>query len=364
MEHFSVYTTRPNIDTAIRGDLDFLSTSLCQAYPGIQALILVGGPGRGEGSVLVEGDQITPVNDYDLVMVITDRVDPDDLRSLRRQLAESLSVTWVDITPRSPAALRRLPFTMYNYDLKYGSYVFYGDPTILDRIPARDPSRMPLVEAELQFFTRLWCFLGPFKVDYLTRPPDAESAFFLTNQLSKAVLACADALLIQDGLYHHSYRERRDRFLKQYGDRTQLAELAGWAAEFKLRPTTAIEHDPVALWRTVRFVYLQTWWEFACRRYWRLGDDWRTYTWRYRWNRFNLLHRLGHLILRHSLHYERKLRVDVAQLYLLLAFDGKREDPDWLARAKDQLRTVVGRDLTTLTWDGTRALAADLRMEV
>jgi hypothetical protein len=364
VEHFTVYETRPDIDAAIRADLDFLSASLRRADPGTQALVLVGGFGRGEGSVLIEGDQVRPVNDYDLVMVTTDHVDRDELRALRRQLADSLSVTWVDVTPRSPAALRRLPFTIYNYDLKYGSRVLYGDPAILAQIPSMDPRRMPLVEAELQFFTRLWCFLGAFSTDYLAHPPGAEAAFFLTNQMSKAILACVDTMLIIDGQYHHSYRERRDRFLRRRGDRGQLAELARWAAEFKLRPTRNMEHDPVALWRTVRSVYLQTWLEFAGRRYRRLGGDWQAYAWRYRWNGFNLLRRLGHLILRRSLHYERKLRVDVAQLYLLLAFDGKREAPGWLARAKRQLMSVAGHDVTALTWDEARALVAGLRMEV
>lgn len=364
MLHFTVYTDHPDVDTVVRADLDFLSASLRQAYPAIQALILVGGFGRGEGGVLLEGGRIRPVNDYDLIMVTADRVDRDELRSVRRKLAESLSVTWVDITPRSPAVLRRLPVTMYNYDLKYGSYVLYGDPTILDQIPPMDPARIPLVEAELQFFTRLWCFLGPFKLDYLTHPPDAEARFFLNNQMSKAVLACADALLILDGLYHHSYRERRDRCLRHYGDRTPLAELVRWAAEFKLRPALNIEREPVALWRTVRQVFLETWQEFNRNRYWRFGGNWRTYARRFVWNRFNLLRRAGHLIVRRSLHYERKLKVDLAQLYLLLAFDGEREDAKWLVKAKRDLGPVAGRGLATLTWDETRALAATLRMDV
>ena len=364
MEHFTVHAARPDVDAAIGADLDLLSASLRQAYPGTQALILVGGFGRGEGSVLIDGGPIRPINDYDLVMVTTDHVDRDELRALRRQLADSLSVTWVDVTPRSPAALSRLPLTMYNYDLKYGSRVLYGDPAILDQIPSMDPRRMPLVEAELQFFTRLWCFLGAFSTDYLAHPPAAEAAFFLTNQMSKAILACVDAILIVDGQYHYSYRERRDRFLRRYGGQGQLAELARWAAEFKLRPTRDVEHDPVALWSSVRPVYLRTWLEFVDRRYRYLGGSWQAYAWRYCWNGFNLLRRLGHLILRRSLHYERKLRVDVAQLCLLLAFDGRHEAPDWLARAKRQLIPVVGHNVVAPTWDEARALVAGLRMEV
>jgi hypothetical protein len=364
MDHLTVYEDRPEIDARIRADLDFLSASLRRAYPGTQALVLVGGFGRGEGSVLSEGESIRPVNDYDLVMVTTDRVDRDDLRALRRQLAQSLSVTWVDVTPRFPSSLERLPFTMYNYDLKYGSRVIYGDPAILGRIPSMDPSRMPLIEAELQFFTRLWCFLGSFKIDYLAHPPDGADAFFLVNQMSKAILACQDGLLVPEGLYHHSYRERRDRFLERHGDRAQLAQLVRWATEFKLRPTTHLELDPLELWRSARSIYLQTWQEFVHRRYRRFSGNWQTYARYYCWNRFNALRRLGHLLLRRSLHYEHKLHVDVAQLYLLLAFDGESEDSAWLDRAKYHLGRVVSHDLEPLTWDEARALAADLRMEV
>lgn len=362
--HYTIHHDKA-IDARIASDVALLRERLLGVFPQLGAIILVGGFGRGEGSVIIEEDgNISPINDYDLVVISDEPLPGDVVARVRKELATELDIWWVDISTYTVNRLRWLRYRMYVYDLKYGSQVLYGDSSLLSLIPDMAPEKMPLVEAEIQFFTRLWCFLGPFRTDYVIYSPDAEAAFFLTNQMCKAVLACADALLIVEGLYHHSYRERRDRFLGQYGDRTQLAELVRWAFEFKLRPTTTLDRDPVALWRAVRSVYLQTWREFACRCYPRFRGDWGGYVSRYRWNSFNLLRRLGHLILRRSLHYERKLRVDAAQLYLLLAFDGERENVDWLARAKRQLGAVAGRDLADLTWDRSRALAADLRMEV
>ena len=68
MKQFTVYDEK-NIDAGIQSDLEKITAILHQNFHDeIQDLILVGGFGRGEGSVLIENGVHKPVNDYDIVL--------------------------------------------------------------------------------------------------------------------------------------------------------------------------------------------------------------------------------------------------------------------------------------------------------
>jgi hypothetical protein len=64
------------------------------------------------------------------------------------------------MSQKTPAELRKLNPSIYNYDLKYASKVIQGDPDVLNLIPEMDPSKLPLKEGKTLFFTRLWTLLG------------------------------------------------------------------------------------------------------------------------------------------------------------------------------------------------------------
>jgi hypothetical protein len=348
----------------VRQDLNLITKKLLQVYGRhISALILVGGFGRGEGAVVVDNGRVTPVNDYDLVMIVDQPCDLSRIGEIRRDLAQRLGVWWVDISTYTVAKLRRLRFTMYTYDLKYGIQVIHGDPSLLSLIPEMDPARMPLAEAEREFFTRLWCFLGPFSVEFLEQQPTDEEKFFLANQLSKALLACSDALLILNGLYHHSYAERLRRFEIAFKDRDDLFALVREATEFKLRPTRDIRYDVVERWFQVRRVFLDTMRDFVSQMYGRQFQHWPAYAWWYRNNPRQVLHRLAHVVVKRSLRYEKRIKVNLAQLFLLSAFEQRQVDTGLFDLAKRQLSSITGTDQPLLDWDAARGLATRLRME-
>jgi hypothetical protein len=182
--------------------------------------------------------------------------------------------------------------------------------------------------------------------------------------LSKALLACSDALLILNGLYHHSYAERLRRFGEAFQDRDDLLPLIREATEFKLRPTQDIRYDVVKRWFQVRRVFLHTMWNFVSQMYGREFRDWQAYAWWYRNNPRQVLHRLGYLILRRNLRHEKRIRVNLAQLFLLATFEQGRVDPDLFDLAKRELSKITGTDQSPLDWDAARAMAARLRMEI
>ena len=54
-----------NISNRINSDIDKIALYLNNNIDCIESLVLAGGFGRGEGSVLVDRDRIQPINDYD-----------------------------------------------------------------------------------------------------------------------------------------------------------------------------------------------------------------------------------------------------------------------------------------------------------
>ena len=175
---FTVLRDR-HVDEKIYSDLKEIKIALLRKFPGIEAIVLTGGFGRGEGSVLVENNQIRPVNDYDIVMVTRQLVSKPRVKSTCRQLASDLGIQWVDIVNFRKCKLYRLKYNMHNYDFINGGYFFYGDNLLLNLAPKMDPSKMPLVEGEILFFTRLWCFLGAFDLSFLNKKLDKSEKFFL-----------------------------------------------------------------------------------------------------------------------------------------------------------------------------------------
>ncbi|MBN1890303.1 MAG: hypothetical protein JW850_20080 [Thermoflexales bacterium] len=361
--HYTVHHDQA-VDVRIASDVALLRERLLAAFPQLEALVLVGGFGRGEGSVLCEKGDLTPVNDYDLVMLNQRPVDRDFLGQLRRELAQQLGISWVDISVYSPARWKKLAYTMYHYDLKYAGRVIYGDPGVLALIPDMVAQKMPLAEAEIQFYVRLWCFLGPFSTRFLAQTATEEERFFLACQFSKALLACSDALLILHGLYHPSYAERLRRFEAAFGDRTDRLTLIREATEFKLRPTRDVRYDVVERWFQVRRVYLDTMWSFVGAMYQRKFRDWPAYTWYYRNNPRRVLRRLAHVLVRRSLRHEKHVSVNLAQLFLLLAFEPEKVDAGFLGLAQLELGRVTRSNLSELDWEAARAMAAQLRMDV
>ena len=68
---FTVHVkNKKDISNRINSDLDIITDIILAHFSNIESLILAGGFGRREGSVLVHNDMIQPINDYDIYMII------------------------------------------------------------------------------------------------------------------------------------------------------------------------------------------------------------------------------------------------------------------------------------------------------
>ncbi len=212
----------------------------------LEAVLLGGGYGRGEGGVLqtAEGDQ--PYNDLEFYVCITGNRHWNE-----RRFGRALHVLGEILTPQagievefritSLAELRAGTVSMFSYDLLTGHRWLVGDESLLEGCRHHlDPEDIPLAEA-----TRLMMNRGSgllFAAERLARarftPADAD---FVTRNIAKAQLGAGDAMLTAYGQYHWSVRERQRRF-----ERLVHCERLPWlpelvqhhaeGTEFKLHP--------------------------------------------------------------------------------------------------------------------------------
>jgi len=204
----------------------------------IISIYLYGGYGRDEGSwVLNESDKETlvrPYNDYDIALIVKNKVSVEQLRLLENELKRNINIKWIDICQYTILNLKMFNATIKNIDFKYASKWIYGDETVLEHIPTMHAKSISLKDVEVLYITRLWTLVGSFPKNGLAEMAEDEEMFF-RNQMAKAILAIVDNILIINKQYDTSYKVRVEK-LASYSNDHELIDLSKWALEEKLFP--------------------------------------------------------------------------------------------------------------------------------
>lgn len=207
----------------------------------VEALVLGGGYGRGEGGVLRSGDGTASdalFNDLDYFL-FTNHADDAGLRAKVHELEvggrDILGID-VDIKCLSAEDMGDPSESMMFYDLVAGHHVVLGAEDYLRaRFSQVDASRIPPIEASRLLWNRgtglyfASCHIGR-----------REDAAFVVRNHAKFKLAAGDALLTLANLYDSSCRERYCRFRQHRPDKAlglDLAEIHAEGVAFKLGPT-------------------------------------------------------------------------------------------------------------------------------
>jgi predicted nucleotidyltransferase len=251
----------PTVDQMIQNHLEQILAALT-ARVAPQAVILYGSTARGEASVLVEGEHITMLSDYELSVVGRSPRLRRLLAALSRQMTQQLGVStginwmrpgrlWTNHTKN--LAFGRATPSIFMYELKSAGRVIYGQD-LLRVCPPIHPTDIPLTSGIALLLNRLAEALA-----YLPCASEPHARLDTLMWINKVVLACADALLLSAGQYHYSYAERGRRFA-QAGDAfapliaqvPAMPALVERAVEFKLRPRLDLYPDDLcAVWREV-----------------------------------------------------------------------------------------------------------------
>jgi hypothetical protein len=216
----------------------------------LEALVLGGGYGRGEGGVWRTADGDRPYNDLEFYVFLRGNRHLND-----RRYARSLHVLGEILTPQagidvefkiaSRRELERSGVSMFSYDLLSGHRLLIGRPTFFDgAVHHRIGEEIPLEEATRLLMNRASGLL--FARERLERarftPNDAD---FVARNIAKAQLGGGDAVLTALGQYHWSVRERQrrlERFARVEVDRfTALRRHYAAGVDFKLHPSRSTE---------------------------------------------------------------------------------------------------------------------------
>lgn len=192
----------------------------------LEAILLGGGYGRGEGGVLRTSGGDLPYNDFESFVlvrgnpVLAERRYREPLHALGEGLSPDAGLD-VEFKVLTRERLRQSPTTMFYYDLVMGHRFLLGNDSVLAGCDHhRDASRIPLHEATRLLMNRCSGLL--FSLARLRREPfEPADADFVGRNLAKAQLAFGDVVLTAAGRYHWSCRERNARL------RTLAAEPAG-----------------------------------------------------------------------------------------------------------------------------------------
>ena len=338
------YTVReePAVEARVEADLAVIRAAVtAELGSDLVGLLLVGGFGRGEGSVIFVRGLPYALNDYDLVVVLRGRRPHDALQPLGDRLALELGIAHVDLLPVAAADLPAATPTIFTFDMKNGSIVLDGPPDLRAPIPDHPAAALPRSEAEILLVNRLTCLLECATEATLAGPGRPSEELAMAYMAAKVVLTAVEAEAVLGARYSTSYEEKARR---HEGGGPDLVPVM---TDFKLRPATPVPFDPRWAWDEARRLYLSTFaavfgvpverwparrlrrWYFFLRRVFNLAANRPRY--------------------RDWTGVERRSRAEAAEMETILAARGGSFD-----RARRLLRPLVP-DRPLDTWEDLRA---------
>tara|TARA_B100000963_G_scaffold359192_1_gene385770 strand:+ start:5900 stop:7021 length:1122 start_codon:yes stop_codon:yes gene_type:complete len=305
------------VEKKINKDMDLIIREILDAALDVSSIVLTGGFGRDEGSVLIDGLKCQPLNDYDITIIAEKWKDDIDINLLRVKLAELCGIRQVDLSLKTKKEILSLKYTMANYDFINASKVVYGDTDWSKHAPEWDSSNMPLVEGILPLFLFLSSIIQAYPKETKI---SKENLFWSYQQLTKSILGWSTAMLVFDGLYDPSYQKRNVIFQDNYGHNKKLCNLVEKATAFKLMPVInpCKKNEIQKFWNDATKAHLEVMKEILSRFYKIQFKNWDTLIHRHKYSFKNILKSLLSIFLRRH-HHKNCLDTDIAKLYMCLS---------------------------------------------
>jgi len=209
-----------------------------------EAVILIGGYGRGEGGVVIIDNVEFPHNNFDF-LVISKTISKDKEELLETQLSnifnkhtKAINIE-VEFSIMSSKKLKNMQPLVITYDMKYGHKLIVGDASVLvnnknfelDTIPAWDIRNLMVNRGTLLIINDLMLEKGDLS--------NSEKKIIIKHFI-KAIIGYGDALLFHLGSYHYSYVQKNKLMEQQYGVEKKFKKLYKEAMEFRFSPNYEI----------------------------------------------------------------------------------------------------------------------------
>ncbi len=237
-----IYTVSEKADKKVQEDIEAIKkTILNRLNP--KAIVLFGGFGHGGGSFKVKGKKITPLNDYDLYLIVEKKIDDSVLEELGKECSKAINrggleivenfnenynedkFFHVDLHCLEYKKLGNLYPTQRSFDLKT-SLVVYGDKNILKKIPEIKISKSDAIRL-------LFNKLDHFAI------AEGNSEIIKSIYAVKGFTDLCSAILISEDRYVSKYQDREKEIMKSEIP-TELKKLIKTATKAKLNNGYAV----------------------------------------------------------------------------------------------------------------------------
>ncbi|OGI01804.1 MAG: hypothetical protein A2X42_04225 [Candidatus Margulisbacteria bacterium GWF2_38_17] len=216
MERYTVNGSQ-KLENRIKSHMDLIKNNILQEFDEntIQAIIMIGGYGRGEGTVRIDNGEENVFNDYDF-FIISKALGPITTTRMKKKLVHlsgkltKLVGIEVDLSLLTMKAFSRLPFTLMNYDMRQKSRIIHGNQSILDHLPPYNDAQMPAIEGTRLLLNRgaLLIYCKQQLADHATL--ELSEREIIIKYINKAILAMGDSFLIINKKYHYSYKVKEE----------------------------------------------------------------------------------------------------------------------------------------------------------
>lgn len=206
----------------------------------LQALVLIGGYGRGEGGVeLVDGVE-APHNNLDFLL-LSRRGDPAALRrridSVVQRIARERGIG-VDVGVVPVTTLRHATCRVMWYDMRHGHKTVLGDDTFVPSLTQFTVERILPADARDLMTNRGTLLVINGEILARGALPLSDRRL-VVKHVVKAIIGYGDCLLYFLGDYHWSYAEKRARMQRRHDVDPDFRALYDQAIGFRFRPAYA-----------------------------------------------------------------------------------------------------------------------------
>ncbi len=326
-----------------------------------ESIVLCGGFGRDEGAWIIDCDNFLPYNDFDFTIVSNASISRNEIERLRKEIANTIGIRWIDIDIYSYKHFRFLLPTIKNYDFLYASKLLYGEK----KWGRKEIKAKYIGSADIckLLMTRIWTFVGAFSGGF--RDLNGEESAFFSYQMAKAVLASVDMYLVYKKAYTSSYIEKVKKFKELFDDENYYM-ICDWAVNFKMFPRKEIitKEHMINLYETTYYMF----WKIvkcviprfeiiATNKYY---ASFYVFT-----NSRLLLHIFNERLKKNGTHYMDSVDVFFAQLYVVLAYECKDQRKlYYLGKAADILKKLGKPVRDESDWVELKDVVANTRNEV
>jgi hypothetical protein len=255
------YTKFQSSDDLVESYLKIITEEIKNNCPGLKAIILAGGYGRGEGAVEFVKKKPRLLNDLDLYLITEKQLSDSFLEKLGKRCSELIGKGGLEFPENYRAKfdfdtffnvdlrcitfnrLKHLPPTVRYYEMKNGTIILYGED-VRKLIPEIKTEDLPFSEGLRFLSNRMMNMFLSMKEEYLKEKPSNDEIGIINYYICKAYLACCDSLLLSVGKFAPSYEGRVNIFREIYKETfpelnkkfSNLPEKINFAINYKFNP--------------------------------------------------------------------------------------------------------------------------------